>query len=32
VAALLGKEAALYCASGTMTNQIAVHVAAERAW
>jgi threonine aldolase len=26
VAALLGKEAALYCPSGTMTNQIGVHV------
>ena len=30
VAALLGKEAALYCPSGTMTNQIAVHVATSR--
>jgi threonine aldolase len=30
VAALLGKEAALYCPSGTMTNQIGVHVATVR--
>ncbi len=30
VAALLGKEAALYCPSGTMTNQIGVHVATGR--
>jgi threonine aldolase len=30
VAALLGKEAALYCPSGTMTNQIGVHVATDR--
>lgn len=26
VANMFGKEAALYCASGTMTNQIAIHV------
>jgi threonine aldolase len=30
VAALLGKEAALYCPSGTMTNQIGVHLATDR--
>jgi len=30
VAALLGKEAALYCPSGTMTNQIGVHVGTGR--
>jgi threonine aldolase len=30
VATLLGKEAALYCPSGTMTNQIGVHVATGR--
>lgn len=30
VAELLGKEAALYCPSGTMTNQIGVHVATAR--
>jgi threonine aldolase len=30
VAALLGKEAALYCPSGTMTNQIGVYVATGR--
>ncbi len=30
VAKLLGKEAALYCPSGTMTNQIGVHVATAR--
>ena len=30
VAALLGKEAALYCPSGTMTNQIGIHIAAQR--
>jgi threonine aldolase len=30
VAGLLGKEAALYCPSGTMTNQIGVHVATDR--
>jgi threonine aldolase len=30
VAELLGKEAALYCPSGTMTNQIGVHVATKR--
>ena len=30
VAALLGKEVALYCPSGTMTNQIGVHVATDR--
>jgi threonine aldolase len=30
VAALLGKEAALYCPSGTMTNQIGVHLGAGR--
>jgi threonine aldolase len=30
VAALLGKEAALYCPSGTMTNQIGVYVATDR--
>ena len=30
VAALLGKEAALYCPSGTMTNQIGVHLATHR--
>ena len=30
VAALLGKEAAIYCPSGTMTNQIGVHVATNR--
>jgi len=30
VATLLGKEAALYCPSGTMTNQIGVHVATDR--
>jgi threonine aldolase len=30
VAALLGKKAALYCPSGTMTNQIGVHIAAGR--
>jgi threonine aldolase len=31
VAALLGKEAALYCPSGTMTNQVGVHLATGRA-
>jgi len=30
VAARLGKETALYCPSGTMTNQIGVYVATER--
>jgi threonine aldolase len=30
VAELLGKEAAIYCPSGTMTNQIGVHVATGR--
>ena len=30
VAALLGKEAALDCPSGTMTNQIGVHVGTGR--
>jgi threonine aldolase len=30
VAVLLGKGTALYCPSGTMTNQIAVHVATHR--
>jgi threonine aldolase len=30
VAELLGKEAAVYCPSGTMTNQIGVHVATGR--
>jgi threonine aldolase len=30
VASLLGKEAALYCPSGTMTNQIALYVATDR--
>ena len=30
VAALLGKEAALYCPSGTMTNQIGLYVATNR--
>lgn len=30
VAELLGKEAALYCPSGTMTNQIGVYVATHR--
>ena len=30
VAGLLGKEAALYCPSGTMTNQIGVHVLTDR--
>ena len=30
VAALLGKEAALYCPSGTMTNQIGVYLATGR--
>ena len=30
VAGLLGKEAALYCPSGTMTNQIGVHIATDR--
>jgi threonine aldolase len=30
VAVLLGKEAALYCPSGMMTNQIGVHVATDR--
>ncbi len=30
VAELLGKEAALYCPSGTMTNQIGVHVTTAR--
>ncbi len=30
VAALLGKEAAIYCPSGTMTNQIGVHVGTGR--
>ncbi|MDQ3923426.1 MAG: low-specificity L-threonine aldolase [Actinomycetota bacterium] len=30
VAELLGKEMALYCPSGTMTNQIGVHVATKR--
>jgi threonine aldolase len=30
VAAMLGKEAALYCPSGTMTNQIGVHVGTGR--
>ena len=30
VAALLGKEAAIYCPSGTMTNQIGVHLSTNR--
>ena len=30
VAALLGKEAAIYCPSGTMTNQIGVYVGTGR--
>jgi threonine aldolase len=30
VAGLLGKEAALYCPSGTMCNQIGVHIATNR--
>jgi len=30
VAALLGKEAAIYCPSGTMTNQIGLHLSTNR--